>query len=232
MITNSVGMRLALVPAGQFEMGSLPSEKGRHPDEMRHGVKLSRAYSIGITEVTRREWKAVMGNSGPGKAEDDELPETGVRWAEAVRFCEKLSEKEGRRYRLPTEAEWERACRAGKEGPFGGAAADEVAWHGGNSGEAPQPVARLNPNAWGLYDMHGNAMEWCSDWYQERLGRDLAIDPTGPAEGEGRVARGGSFLHRTRAARASARHSLNPASSRHLGLRVVLETTNEPIEKK
>lgn len=225
VITNSVGMRLAPIPAGQFQMGSPPTEEGRHPDEMRHAVNQTRGYFIGVTEVTQKEWKAVMGGFNPSRVKGDDLPVTGVKWDEAVQFCEKLSTKEGKRYRLPAESEWERACRAGGDGPFAGGTVEEVAWHEGNSGEALQPVAQRKPNGWGLYDMHGNAMEWCSDWYQERLGRELVTDPTGPAEGEARVLRGGSFLHRARAARCAARHSLAPSYQlQHVGFRVVMQT--------
>ena len=224
LVTNSVGMRLAPIPRGQFAMGSPATEAGRFADEVRHPVRLTSGFLIGVTEVTQREWKAVMGDFHPSRVKGDDLPVMGVKWADAVQFCKKLSEKEGKRYRLPTEAEWEWACRAGAEAPFAGGAADEVAWHTGNSGETPHPVARRKPNAWGLYDMHGNAMEWCSDAYQERLGRDLVTDPKGPAEDTARVLRGGSFLHRMRAARCAARHSLMPSYQlQHVGFRVVME---------
>ncbi|HPA18294.1 MAG TPA: SUMF1/EgtB/PvdO family nonheme iron enzyme [Verrucomicrobiae bacterium] len=223
-VTNSVGMRLVLVPAGEFRMGSAAGEDGRHEDEMRHVVRLTRGFRIGAMEVTQRQWEAVMGVQSPGKVKGLDLPVTGVGWADAVRFCSKLSEKEGHRYRLPTEAEWEMACRAGSDGAFSGGAADEVAWHVGNSGEAPHPVGGLRPNAWGLHDMHGNAMEWCADWYAERLGREATVDPAGPAQGEARVARGGSFRHTARAARSAARQAITPSYQYdHVGFRVVME---------
>lgn len=222
--TNSVGMRLVHVPSGEFTMGSPAGEAGRHEDEMRHGVRLSRDFSMGAAEVTQRQWEAVMGAGNPSKVKGPELPVTGVTWADAVKFCARLSEKEGRQYRLPTEAEWERACRAGEAGAFSGGGADEVAWHLGNSGEVPHPVGGLKPNAWGLHDMHGNAMEWCADWYQERLGRDAAVDPAGPGQGETRVARGGSFRHNARAARSAARQAITPSYQfDHLGFRVLME---------
>lgn len=228
IITNSAGMRMAPVPAGQFTMGSPADEAGRFSDERRHPVHLTKAFLIGVTEVTQREWKTVMGDFNPSRVKGDDLPVTGVKWADAVQFCNKLSEREGKRYRLPAEAEWEWACRAGAEGSFAGGTADEVAWHSGNSGDAPHSVATRKPNAWGLHDMQGNVMEWCSDWYQERQERSLATDPKGPPEGSAAVLRGGSFRHRARAARCAARHSLAPSYQlQHVGFRVVME---KPVE--
>lgn len=224
VITNTLGMRLVHVPSGEFKMGSPAGEPGRHEDEMRHGVRLARDFRLGATEVTQREWETVMGGGNPSKVKGPNLPVTGVTWADATRFCARLSEKDGGRYRLPTEAEWERACRAGEDGAFSGGSPDEVAWHLGNSGETPHSVGVLKPNAWGLHDMHGNAMEWCGDWYQERLGRESAVDPSGPATGESRVARGGSFRHNARAARSAARQAITPSYQfDHLGFRVLME---------
>lgn len=224
VITNSVGMRFAKMPAGEFVMGSPAGEAGRQVDEVMHAVRLGKGFCMGVTEVTQRQWEAVVGGGNPSKVKGPELPVTGVTWADAVRFCAMLSEKEGRKYRLPTEAEWERACRAGEDGPFSGGGADEVAWHLGNSGEVAHPVGGLRPNGWGLHDMQGNAMEWCADWYQERLGREMAADPAGPPIGESRVARGGSFRHNARAARSAARHAVTPSYQyEHLGFRVLIE---------
>ncbi len=225
MMTNSFGMGFARVPGGEFRMGSPAGEAGRHGDEGARAVRLTKAFRMGVTEVTQGQWEAVMGAPGPGKRKGADLPVTGVAWADAARFCSRLSEIEGRRYRLPTEAEWERACRAGEDGPYSGGGVDEVAWHLGNSGEVPHPVGGLRANAWGLHDMHGNAMEWCADWYQERPDRDAVADPAGAASGESRVARGGSFRHTARAARAAARHAVTPSYQfEHLGFRVLMES--------
>lgn len=212
------------VPAGEFLMGSPANEQGRYDDEMAHAVRLTRDFKIGAMEVTQRQWMATMDGGNPSKFKGPDLPVTGVTWADAVKFCARLSQADGRKYRLPTEAEWERACRAGADSPYGGGSIDEVGWHAGNSGEVAHAIGGKKANGWGLYDMHGNAMEWCSDWYQERLGRAMAVDPVGPEKGEARVARGGSFRHHSRAARAAARHAITPSYQySHVGFRVVME---------
>jgi len=221
VMTNALGMKLAYVPPGELVMGSPLAEPGRHDDEAQHGVVLTRGFWIGVTEVTQAQWNAVMAPAGTD-AEPNDLPVVRVKWGQAVAFCRTLSERDGNQYRLPTEAEWEHACRAGTTGPFAGAA-DEVAWHMDNSDEALHAVAGKKPNAWGLYDMHGNAAEWCADRYGPYAPGE-AVDPTGPAEGTYRVVRGGSFGHFSRACRSAARASYNPAYGlRRVGFRIVME---------
>jgi len=221
--TNAAGVVFIRVAAGEFMMGSAPEEPGRHDDETRHAVRLTRDFWIGAREITQRQWSQVMGGGNPSKIKGPDLPVTDVAWADAARFCARLSQSDGRKYRLPTEAEWERACRAGADSPYCGPI-DEVGWHAGNSGEVAHAVGGKRANGWGLHDMHGNAMEWCSDWYQERLGRAMAVDPVGPEKGEARVARGGSFRHHPRAARAAARQAITPSYQySHVGFRVVME---------
>jgi formylglycine-generating enzyme required for sulfatase activity len=224
-MVNSVGMKFLHIPPGEFRMGSDPTEPGRHDDETAHDVKITRGFWIAATEVTQAQWQKVMGLNR-AEPKGDNLPASRLSWPQAVEFCRKLSQAEGRTYRLPTEAQWEYACRSGSGGPYSGGKLDEVAWHMNNSGEAPHEVAGKKPNAWGLHDMHGNAAEWCRDLYQRDLGAAPAVDPAGPAEGAGgaRVVRGGSWGHFGRACRGAARASFNPAYPlERVGLRVIIE---------
>jgi formylglycine-generating enzyme required for sulfatase activity len=166
-----------------------------------HEVTISKPFYMGATEVTQAQYQAVMGTnpSGYGGATN---PVERVSWNDAAEFCRKLSEKIRQTVRLPTEAEWEYACRAGTEtaSSFGDSDADlgDYAWWRGNSGDTTHPVAQKKPNAWGLYDMHGNVWEWCADWYG-KYPKGPATAPSGPAtypsaSGPSRVARGtGSF---------------------------------------
>jgi formylglycine-generating enzyme required for sulfatase activity len=196
--TNSVGMEFVLIPAGEFMMGSLASEKGHDSDETQHKVKITKPFYLQTTEVTQAQWKAVMGNLSRFKG--DNLPVEKVSWDDAQEFTRKLSAKDGVRYRLPTEAEWEYACRAGSTGMFcfgdDDGKLDQYAWYGYDKcGKKTHPVGQKKPNAWGLYDMHGNVWEWCEDWYdKDYYGKSLASDPQGPSRGEYRVLRGGSWL--------------------------------------
>lgn len=205
-LTNSIGMKLAYIPAGEF---------------MREGsrVRISKAFLIGTTEVTQGQWYSVMRTSVsqqrnladrswslPG--EGDDYPMYYVNWDEAVEFCRKLSLKEGREYRLPTEAEWEYACRAGTTTAYHTGdteqALSEAGWYLGNSDSRTQPVGRKRANAWGLYDMHGNVWEWCSDWHGSYPNGEVT-DPTGPATGSHRVIRGGSWYYTPMLCRSARR---------------------------
>ena len=223
-MVNSVGMKLIYIPPGEFRMGSDPSEPGRHDDETAHDVKITRGFWIGATEVTQAQCRKVTGFN-PSDPKGDNLPANKLSWPQAVAFCKMLSKAEARTYSLPTEAQWEYACRAGSTGPYSGGELDDVAWHMDNSGEKPHEVAAKKPNAWGLYDMHGNLAEWCQDLYRRDLGSAPAVDPAGPAEGAGaRVVRGGSWGHFARACRGAARASFNPAYPLdRVGLRVIIE---------
>ena len=222
-VTNSVGMTLVSAPPGKFIMGSARDEKGRHDDETAHPVMITRGFYIGATEATQAQWQAVMGFN-PSKTKGDKLPVHGISWAHAVEFCKKLSAKERKTYRLPTEAEWEYACRAGaKAASPGGGNPDKMGWHMDNSGERVHPVAALAPNAWGIHDMHGNAMEWTADWYAGPHDKKATTDPKGAKQGKERVARGGSWLHFARACRSAARVGVRPTwGSEHMGFSVVM----------
>ena len=175
--------------------------------------------------MTQAQYQRVMGKSpsyfsalGKGKdrvsGDTSQLPVEQVSWNEAVAFCGKLSEQEGVEYRLPTEAEWEYACRAGTTTAysFGNDASGlgEYAWHDGNSGNTTHPVGGLKPNAWGLYDMHGNVYEWCQDWHAPYGNEKVVSDPTGPESGTRRVLRGGAFTFLPKNVRAANRYFTQP----------------------
>ena len=207
--TNSVGMRMVRVPSGSFAMGSPRNEPGRDGDEdPLHRVTLSGDFYLGETEVTQGQWKAVM-EGNPSDRKGDDLPVESVSWDDAVAFCKALSAVEpGMRYRLPTEAEWEYACRAGTTTRFSSGDSEEslrdVAWFGDNSGRHSHEVKTKAPNAWGLLDMHGNVYEWCADWFGGYPSSGVT-DPAGPSSGSFRVLRGGSWYDDARYCRSARR---------------------------
>jgi len=217
VVTNSVGMRMVWVAPGSFVMGSPPGEPLRQEEETPHRVTLTRAFRIAATEVTQRQWLAVMPH-GRSPQPGADRPVASVSWKEAQEFCLELSRKEGATYRLPTEAEWEYACRASAAAVTDLAA---VAWYSENSDGTAHPVALKAPNAWGLFDMLGNVAEWTMDVYAP-YPRDDAKDPTGPPAGPTRVVRGGSWRSFPPALRCAARVG-TPESYQlaHVGLRVV-----------
>jgi formylglycine-generating enzyme required for sulfatase activity len=195
--TNLVGMKFVLIPAGEFTMGSSASDKQRESDEKQHKVKILKPFYLQTTEVTQAQWKAVMGNN-PSHFKGDDLPVEQVSWDDVQEFLKKLSRKERVKYRLPTEVQWEYVCRAGSTGRFCFGDDDsklgEYAWYVPNSLKKTYPVGMKKPNAWGLYDMHGNVWEWCQDWYdKDYYGKSPANDPQGPSSGSLRVLRGGSW---------------------------------------
>jgi formylglycine-generating enzyme required for sulfatase activity len=152
---------------------------------------------MGVTEVTQAQYEAVMGTN-PSYFKGQTNPVENAFWEDATEFCKKLSEKTRQTVRLPTEAEWEYACRAGTQTAFSfgddPSALGDYAWHAGNSGERSHPVGQKKPNAWGLYDMHGNIWEWCADRYG-KYPKGFATDPSGPTTGDTRVSRGGSWRY-------------------------------------
>jgi formylglycine-generating enzyme required for sulfatase activity len=202
-IENSIGLKLALLPAGDFLMGS-PEPEGEPDEQPRRRVRLTRAFFIGVCPVTQAEYQAVTGANPsrfrPGATGGAQHPVERISWDEAVEFCAKLSglpeeRRAGRRYRLPTEAEWEYACRAGSEAAFafGNVLTEKQANIGGRLGRT-SPVGAYRPNAFGLHDMHGNVWEWCADWYSESAYRyGPMTDPPGPSSGSDRVVRGGCW---------------------------------------
>ena len=214
--TNSIGMKLKLIPAGEFVMGSPESEPGRKDDELQHRVRLTKPFYMGVYTVTQSQWMAVMGTE-PWAGEDgvkqgSDYPVTCVSHDDAVEFCQQLSERENAPYRLPTEAEWEYACRARSQTAYSfGDNADQpeqYAWFAEHEQEGGEfyahRVGQKLPNAFGLYDMHGNVWEWCSDWFEEYPSGGV-MDPTGPAEGSQRVMRGGSWFYTAENCRSAIR---------------------------
>jgi formylglycine-generating enzyme required for sulfatase activity len=220
---NSLGMRMVLVPAGSFRMGSPPGEPLRQDDETPRQVTLTRSFRMAATEVTQGQWSALM-PANRSRNKGDDLPVTSVSWNDAREFCTRLSEKEGVTYRLATEAEWEYACRAGAADPVTPDAREAAAWFADNSGGQTHPVGQKKPNAWGLFDMLGNAAEWTLDAYGPYPSVEEERDPTGPPEGNARVVRGGAFRSFPPAVRCAARASRPRAYQlHHVGLRVVQE---------
>jgi len=186
------------------------SRFARFEDETQHEVTISKDYYLGVHEVTQAQYEKVMGTK-PSYFQGDEIkgsstnnPVESVSWLDAVEFCKKLSDlpeekAAGRVYRLPTEAEWEYACRAGSKSAYSfgesSKSLGDYAWFDGNSNNQTHPVGEKKANAWGLYDMHGNVWEWCSDWYGE-YPNGAVSDPVGPREGSDRVNRGGGWFIR------------------------------------
>lgn len=247
-ITNSIGMKLVPIPAGTFLMGSLEGEEGRGCYELQHKVTLTKNFYLGMTQVTQAQYKKVTGKN-PSHFQGDEVsgrdssefPVEQVSWDDAVKFCKKLSamadeKKAGRVYRLPTEAEWEYACRAGTSTAyfFGDdeESLSDYAWFCRNSCERPHPVALKKPNAWGLYDMCGNVDEWCSDWWDE-YPKGAVSDPAGPKGGNIRVLRGGSWEFNAASCRSAKRSASAPADrdpgwDYGYGFRVALSSSGIP----
>ncbi|MBT6496174.1 MAG: formylglycine-generating enzyme family protein [Planctomycetaceae bacterium] len=235
-------MKLVLIPAGEFLMGSPVGEEGRGRDEHLRRVRLTKAFYLHTTEVTQGQWESVMGTKPwIGEQYVKEGPDYAasyVSWNDAQEFCRRLSEMDERSYRLPTEAEWEYACRAGTTTMyhFGDDPSQlaEYAWFGNYGARAqekyPHQVALRKPNAFGLYDMHGNQWEWCQDWYGDKLhGTSPATDPTGWPSGETRLLKGGSWFESEEHSRSASRSGFDPSHLFHSvmynsGFRVVHST--------
>ena len=224
-ITNALGMAFVWIEPGTFMMGSPSSESGRDDDEGQHRVTLTKGFYMQTTEVTQGQWKAVMG-SNPSYLKNcgDNCSVESVSWNDVQEFIRKLNSRTGGQCRLPTEAEWEYAARAGSSTRFCFGDSDSglgsYAWYDGNSGKTTHAVARKQPNAWGLYDMHGNVWEWCSDWYGDYPPGSVT-DPEGPSSGTRRVNRGGSWIDDARGCRSALRGRDAPTGlSRNLGFRL------------
>jgi formylglycine-generating enzyme required for sulfatase activity len=195
---NSIGMEFVKIAPGEFMMGCSSDNANCNDDEKpSHRVQITKPFEMGKYEVTQAQWQALMG-SNPSANKGDNRPVESVSKNEAEEFLNRLNARnDGYKYRLPTEAEWEYAARAGSPEPSG-AALDEVAWYAANSGDETHPVGQKKPNGWGLYDMLGNVREWVEDQYSANYyGNSPLSDPTGPAPGQGggrgfgRRARGG-----------------------------------------
>lgn len=239
-ITNSIGMKFRLIPSGEFMMGAVSGDgKAEDSESPRHRVEITKPFYIGIYEVTQAQYRAVMGDN-PSRFKSSRRPVEQVSWNNAKEFCRKLSGKEGVTYRLPTEAEWEYACRARTTTKYYWGDSDSEStvkryvWYAKNaakpfwtephaSEDGPQEVGRKLPNAWGLYDMSGNVLEWCEDRYGS-YSSSSQRDPKGPSSGEARVARGGGWGVLARHVRSSVRSRLEPVARFYgLGFRIVRE---------
>ena len=220
---TATGMVLVLIGPGTFTMGSPVSEPERDGDEAQHRVEIDPAFYLGETEVTVAEWRQVMGTVPEDFNDNDELPATGVNWHAAKRFLERLHARGEVGWRLPTEAEWEYACRAGTESPFsfGDRVSVTMANFDGNRPypgsepgprpNSPVPVRSLSPNPWGLYEMHGNVWEWCEDLYVEKPADGVPVEDD--VGGASRVMRGGSWFSRADQLRCGYRDGYPPNSA-------------------
>ena len=253
---NGVKLEMILIPAGAFFMGSPNSESGRDPNEgPQHKVWITKPFYLGKYLVAQELWQAVMGNN-PSRFKGPTNPVEEVSWNDCQEFLKKLNERTRRprpsprpegegEFRLPTEAQWEYACRAGSatrycfeegdpsDNPFC-PSLDDFAWYDTNSGNTTHPVGEKKPNAWGLYDMHGNVWEWCQDWYGI-YSDGRAVDPTGPAGGSFRMYRGGGWSSAASGCRLAQRDMHMPGyRDSRLGLRVLVPAeaaTEMPLAK-
>ena len=264
---NNITMKMVLIHAGSFMMGSPVSEEKRNADETpQHRVTITKPFYIGIHEVTVGQFAQFVATSGyktepekggfavghdgsgyrempgqywhmPGFSQEDDYPVVDVSWNDAAEFCKWLSKRCGKVVRLPTEAEWEYACRANSTTPFNTGeklSNDEANYDGyykygkhatGQRRASPSPVGSCKPNAWGVYDMHGNVWEWCGDWYAgSYCPNEKRTDPPGPAAGQHRVARGGCWYDPPHYCRSAVRGSNAPSMRADgCGFRVVAE---------
>ena len=222
-LSREANIKLSWIPPGQFIMGSPESEVGRRTDETEHSVILTKGFWLGQTPVTQIQWIAVMGDNNPSHFNiKRNSPVDSVTWEDTMNFCRKLNTRTpsltapGWKWTIPTESQWEYACRSGASTSYQ-SNLDTAAWYEGNSDET-QNVASKTPNAWDLYDMHGNVTEWCRDWYGE-YSTEQATDPRGPRtrikQSYGRVYRGGSWASTGDSCRSASRSQmiLNPPSS-------------------
>lgn len=222
---NSMGMEFVFVSKGGFLMGSPENEEDRFDDERLHEVRLTRDFYLGKYFVTQAQWMSVMGEN-PSCFKGDNHPVENVSWEDVQVFIHKLNQKEGTdKYRLPTEAEWEYAARAGTRTAysFGNDVSqlERYAWYSENSGKTTHPVGEKLPNAWGLYDMHGNVWEWVQDWWENDYPEGPVADPEGPSSGELRVVRGGGWISSAMVCRSAYRNHNSPDDrNRSLGFRL------------
>jgi formylglycine-generating enzyme required for sulfatase activity len=225
---NSIGMEFALIPAGEFLMGSNDEHDNEKPV---HTVRISKPFYLGQYEVTQGQWQVIMGNNPSRFKGAVKLPVESVSWEDVQEFIRRLNTREGSsRYRLPTEAEWEYAARAGtitaySFGDDPGRLGD-YAWFADRAGGKTHPVGQKKPNPWQLYDMQGNVWEWVQDWYGA-YAAGAAVDPVGPPSGSSRVNRGGSWRHSARNCRSAYRargapdYRYNYLGFRYLGFRLL-----------
>ena len=239
-LSDTVSLDMIWIEPGTFMMGSPTDELGRDSDETQHQVTLTRGYWLGTYEVTQAQYEAVMGTN-PSYFKGADFPVEKVSWYNAMDFCAKLTDieraagrlPEGYEYTLPTEAQWEYACRAETTTALNSGKnlsdknkcpeMDEVGWYEYNSDSTTHPVGQKMPNAWGLYDMHGNVFEWCLDWYGS-YPSSAVTDPKGSSSGSYRVIRGGSWNFNAYSCRSAYRFDSTPSdfNRNYFGFRVAL----------
>ena len=229
-ITNCIGMKMVLLHFGSFTMGSPKDEVGRKDNETPHVVTISKSFYLGVQELSQSQYEEVMGRN-PSHFKGAKNPVENVTWDEAVSFCKKLSDMPeenaaGHEYRLPTEAEWEYACRAGSKTAysFGGSTQPlgANAWFGEGPRGKTHPVGKKKANNWGLFDMHGNVSEWCQDWYGD-YPAGAVTDPQGDDKSAYRVIRGGRWYYDAALCRSAIRTADNASYSDHsIGFRVAM----------
>ncbi len=219
--TNTIGMTFVAIPAGSFLMGSSSTEAESH-ERPAHTVTISHSFDVTETEVTQGQWTSLMGTN-PARFHGDRLPIEQVSWIDVKKFIRRLNAMERtRRFRLPTEAEWEYACLAGGDEIPGGEL-NRVAWYAANGGGLTHPVGLKAANAWGLYDMLGNVYEWCEDRKSDYPSGSVT-DPRGPTAGFGRVVRGGSWMVHANRVTPTFRDQFAPDERRDdVGFRVVAD---------
>lgn len=226
LLSSSVQLQMAWIPPGTFLMGSPTTEYQRSDDETRHRVTLTEGFWLGVHPVTQAQWQALMGNN-PCLFKGDDLPVEKMSWHDCQDFVAALARQVGPGFRLPTEAEWEYACRAGTTTPFSfgktlssdqanynGFYAEKYSHTGDTQGvyhQTTTPVGSYPANAWGLHDMHGNVWEWCADWYEPHAPGDVT-NPRGPRQGRARVYRGGSRIYSASNCRAAWRPRTHPST--------------------
>lgn len=229
-VISDLNLELVWIPSGSFVMGSSPEVAKHKAETPQVAVTITEGFWLGRTEVTQAQYEAVM-KTNPSTFKDvgPEAPVERVSWIDAMAFCEKLNAREstagrlpkGFGYTLPTEAQWEYACRAGTTDEYAGDP-QSMSWYDENSGGKTHPVATKQPNAWGLYDMSGNVLEWCLDWYGD-YPRGKVIDPVGPDTGYYRMARGGSWRAEMHVGRSASRAGGSPGRLDYtIGFRVAL----------
>jgi formylglycine-generating enzyme required for sulfatase activity len=220
------------IPPGEFLMGSPADERQRNKNEIQHRVIITHGFFLAKTQITQAQWRSVMGNNPSHFTKNgDEGPTEGVSWLD-VCGCEgenegflerinRLTTTDGR-FHLPTEAQWEYACRAGTTGPYY-SNLDDVAWYRNNSAGATHPVGQKQPNNWGLHDMLGNVWEWCSDWYEEYSTEGVA-NCADPLLEPYRVYRGGGCNNSSFNCRAATRNNYIPTNNNYVGFRIARST--------
>ena len=226
---KGVKLEMVLIPAGEFLMGSPDSDKDAFKwEKPQHRVRITKPFYLGKYLVTQEQWEAVMGNN-PSLFKGPKNPVERVSWDDCQKFLGKLNAKVGSgvgKFQLPSEAQWEYACRAGSTTRFcfgdGEWMLGEYAWYNKNARYGTHPVGKKKPNAWGLYDLHGRVWEWCADWYEDYK-NSPGDDPTGAATGLCRADRGGSWISPARDCRSASRNFIEPGSRYDfLGLRASL----------